>query len=266
MKRMFVISMCLVIGITGCGTSSESSENENKTVSIDFGTALGYITEEELTKDNAGKYISLTSYDSLNAFGEKDGVEYWVLALDPKIVHSEDAAVKISASITQGSYYYDEQWTDVTERFEEEKRSYDSNAAVPLTAGYYSLCWEKTYLPGFNIGIDIIDETGKYKKIEYQTIDSLNYDDAKGTLYFLNIPEESWNTDENGLRFISVKKNKNYTEEYRFYDDNGGRYVILRDNKIAAEEEYYGNQDLEIDLGYGAAYYWFTEILRYSMK
>ena len=228
--------------LSGCGgTSTDGSQNKGKEIrEITFTELKDLFLKEEVTADNWSDYFKLELVPEYDSFDEETGETRYILVLNQDgIINTKDVAFKTHYDRTDTYTYVDpDSFEEVdpwnykqepnTQPTEKDIEFYPNNREVYVESGTY-------------IGDSVNEDNGiKYKNKSVTTIDNFTVDKAKGYVIKCNIPDELWNTDEEGNRFIRVNcseapSNPLSIDHIDFYENN--RVVSYKEDGTVVNDQ-----------------------------
>lgn len=203
---------------------------------------VSYRKEIELTEDNWKDYFAFEEceYIEKDAFNEYTGRElkYKVVVLKEPYVQSmfDNVLLKFDIETAETSSYYNSETGLEESRSDSPIQRTESVIVTPISFSYLlSIQEDKSSSLSASSGVlCIIREWRPYsmngqRKVWLSEKELVKYDikNIKGCVYEWDIPEESWNVDENGLRYMLVdhgfEEHRSYDKYWRYYED--GFYV-----------------------------------------
>lgn len=256
MKKVYIAAlMALAFSLTACGSAetiadSEASKASEEQVIIaqevqtdceekvaDPGyvfctkeEVVDFFTTVELTKDNWSDYLEIRDVEcnAQDPFG--DIATYRTdsrleLKDDINVAVSEDFAIELSYHVSDESHYIDKETGEVLEKLESSE--WDDTEIIEWLDYCVEIAYlyspTETYYNSSNV------EVGRDF---YKIMSNIHVTRIQGTITMYDIPEDKWNTDEVGDRFIAVEHTLN---------DGGVEWVKLYEDGDMASERADGN-------------------------
>lgn len=231
MKRrkilLVLLLFCLLLGVGGCAKKQEIiylSEEE----------FLSYGAEVELSWSNWEEFFELQPGMVMESYNSGGTYLYQYMYLVPKefcVVSSETAELLVLGTGTGTQELYDiytgEQVlvTKIEWEFAEELSIGDDKTARPLCLIYEEDKSEIWYRPLNSEGV--IKCTSILKDGE---VEEIYCSEAGGVVSSFLIPEEVWNVDDDGVRYLCIGKTEDFFRIYEpsFYEDTR-RYLKKTD-------------------------------------
>lgn len=219
--------MCLIFGAIGCGREKElivMSEEE----------FFSYGETTELTAENWEEFFGLQPGPVLEEYNSGGTYTYQYMHLVPKefcVISGEQAVLTVygTRAVTEELYYVDN--GELMQSFLIENQFWkELSIGDDKTAGTLELIQEEDFRIGY---YSYGDSDGKVQCTSFLKdgeIKDLGCKEAAGTMLVFLLPEEVWNVDEDGVRYLCIGEEENYFRIYEttFYEDTR-RYLKKTD-------------------------------------
>lgn len=233
-------SVC-AFALVACGANGEAANGEaakeDNVIHIDKETAKSYVIATEITVDNWDSLFELSSKKDTDSFGDETGDEEYVIVVkSPNAADIKDGAIKYRYHLKETITTLD---SDTGEAIEE-PYIYESDQEIDNSLwldyeGIVGYITSKTYFSGGTIG---------ERKVKYRhesEISDFVVDRVKGTLYEVVIPDDVWNTAEDGTRYISIDMQDEENPRYlNLYENLNYEEVSKKTGDIGATGNYEG--------------------------
>lgn len=239
-------SVC-AFALVACGAAAK----EDNAIHIDKETAKSYVIATEITVDNWDSLFELSSEKITDSFGDETGnEEYVMVAKSPNAVDIKDGAIKCRFHLKHTSTPLDPDTGEAIGEPDiyESDQGFDNN--IMFSDGMVLFLPSKTYLSEGTYWTS----SGEEIKVNYRDeseISDFVVDIVKGTLYEVVIPDDVWNTAEDGTRYISIDMQDG--SYLNLYENLNYEYVSKKTGEIRSTYNYGGdslNSLLYQQLGY----------------
>ena len=196
-------------GVTAETTDGFSKESDYIFVTVD--QIKSFFTTAELTTDNWSDYLEFRDVENNEVDAWGDVVSYrsdCTLCTKTGVTGKvEDLAMRVSYTQPYITNYYDVETLELGPT--EENATYSGEEDLQYIGATLGYC---TYLKG-----DVISRVdGDFIREDIRPIESIEVIKIKGTITQCDIPEELWNTNEGGVRFLAAHNND---ELVLYYED-----------------------------------------------
>lgn len=233
----FALVACVAGGATGGGAAAK----EDNAIHIDKETAKSYIQATELTTDNWDSLFELTSRKELDSFGDETGEESYILvAKSPNVAELKDGAIKYKYHVTETSTCKDPDTGEALEEssvYENDEEG-DSGIWYDGETGQVLYISMKTYISEGTNWINNEERKVIYDH-EYE-ISDFEVENIVGTLYEVVIPDDVWNTSEDGTRYISFDMGGGYNTYMNIYENCRYEYVNTKTGDSTGKYDFEG--------------------------
>ena len=245
MKKIILLVILAVMAICliayGIGTGSGETDDVNAMTFEEFKT---YVSPKvELTTDNWSEYFEIVEdeidYEE-DEFGELTGntkirTNLWMKKCCYNL--GEDVLIELTQKMDMKRVITNCETKEVVVSDDEEGESGDIIYSLNWECGeYIGNTYLKTHYPFGEFSLEGEPE-GEYDYEIFYTYDFQSCKRIKGTVVTLNVPEELWQVDENGDRYLAVIL-EDQGESNRYYEGYNFQYASVANliNKMYEEQ------------------------------